>query len=51
MSATTPQAISDATGIDESAVAQAASIKSVYVYEAPVRVWHWVNALALTCCA
>jgi len=27
--------------------AAAHSIKSVYVYEAPVRVWHWVNALAL----
>lgn len=24
------------------------SIKSVYVYEAPVRLWHWVNALAIT---
>lgn len=47
MSATTPQALSDATGTDESAVAQAASIKSVYVYQAPVRVWHWVNALSL----
>jgi Ni/Fe-hydrogenase 1 B-type cytochrome subunit len=23
-------------------------VTSVYVYEAPVRVWHWVNALALT---
>jgi Ni/Fe-hydrogenase 1 B-type cytochrome subunit len=22
--------------------------KSVYVYEAPVRIWHWVNALAIT---
>lgn len=29
-------------------VAQAASIKSVYVYEAPVRLWHWVNALSIT---
>lgn len=27
--------------------AQARSIKSVYVYEAPVRIWHWVNALAI----
>lgn len=26
----------------------AASIKSVYVYEAPVRIWHWINALAIT---
>ena len=47
MSATTPQTLADATGTDESAVAQAASIKSVYVYQAPVRVWHWVNALSL----
>ena len=27
--------------------AAARSIKSVYVYEAPVRIWHWVNALAI----
>jgi Ni/Fe-hydrogenase 1 B-type cytochrome subunit len=33
---------------EEADVAQAASIKSVYVYEAPVRAWHWVNALAIT---
>ena len=24
------------------------SIKSVYVFEVPVRLWHWINALALT---
>ena len=36
------------TGTDESAVATGRSIKSVYVYEAPVRLWHWVNALAIT---
>jgi Ni/Fe-hydrogenase 1 B-type cytochrome subunit len=29
-------------------VVSAASLKSVYVYEAPVRIWHWVNALAIT---
>ncbi|MBN8284141.1 Ni/Fe-hydrogenase, b-type cytochrome subunit [Zoogloea sp.] len=23
------------------------SVKSIYVYEAPVRLWHWVNALAM----
>ncbi len=28
--------------------ARAHSIKSVYVYEAPVRIWHWINALAIT---
>ncbi|MDP4300280.1 Ni/Fe-hydrogenase, b-type cytochrome subunit [Leptothrix discophora] len=40
--------LADATGIDDAAVAAAPSIKSVYVYEAPVRIWHWVNALAIT---
>ncbi|WP_442775932.1 Ni/Fe-hydrogenase, b-type cytochrome subunit [Sphaerotilus montanus] len=40
--------LADATGIDHDAVAHGQSIKSVYVYEAPVRLWHWVNALAIT---
>lgn len=40
--------LADATGIDDATVAAASSIKSVYVYEAPVRLWHWVNALAIT---
>ena len=31
-----------------SEVASAPSIKSVYVYEAPVRIWHWINAAAIT---
>lgn len=35
------------SGTDEAAVARASTIKSVYVYEAPVRLWHWVNALAI----
>lgn len=47
MSQTPSQTFNDATGTDESAVARAAAIKSVYVYEAPVRVWHWINALSL----
>ena len=47
MSATTEK-LSHATGIDEGAVAHGRSIKSVYVYEAPVRIWHWINALAIT---
>ncbi|MDR2188811.1 MAG: Ni/Fe-hydrogenase, b-type cytochrome subunit [Azonexus sp.] len=38
----------DAPVGDALAVAQAPSIKSVYVFEAPVRVWHWINALAIT---
>lgn len=45
------QAYADATGIDRSAVAHGQTIKSVYVYEAPVRIWHWVNALAITALA
>jgi len=32
---------------DASEYAAAPSIKSVYVYEAPVRLWHWVNAAAI----
>ncbi|MDO9220947.1 MAG: Ni/Fe-hydrogenase, b-type cytochrome subunit [Thiobacillus sp.] len=36
------------TETDEEAVAHALSIKSVYVFEAPVRIWHWINALAIT---
>ena len=24
------------------------SMEAVYIYEAPVRIWHWVNALAIT---
>jgi Ni/Fe-hydrogenase 1 B-type cytochrome subunit len=39
--------LSSITGVDDSAVADAASIKSIYVYEAPVRAWHWINALAI----
>jgi Ni/Fe-hydrogenase 1 B-type cytochrome subunit len=47
MTGTTEQ-LADATGIDDGAVSRGVSIKSVYVYEAPVRLWHWVNALAIT---
>lgn len=28
-------------------LARARSLRSIYVYEAPVRLWHWVNALAI----
>lgn len=41
------EALADITGTDEAEVAHAPSIKSVYVYEAPVRIWHWINALAI----
>ena len=43
-----PQSLSDVTGIDEDAVSHAPQVRSVYVYEAPVRAWHWLNALAIT---
>lgn len=32
---------------DDREAAFGKSIKSIYVYEAPVRIWHWVNALAI----
>jgi Ni/Fe-hydrogenase 1 B-type cytochrome subunit len=44
---TTTQNLADVTGIDEAAVRQAQRVSSVYVYEAPVRIWHWINALAI----
>lgn len=40
--------LADVTGVDDSAVQHGQSIKSVYVYEAPVRLWHWINALSIT---
>lgn len=51
MSATPLPRASNSSGdaeVDAMEVAMARSIKSVYVYEAPVRVWHWINALAIT---
>lgn len=41
-----PQA--SVTGTDPAGVAAAPQVRSIYVYEAPVRLWHWVNALAIT---
>ncbi|TCJ17180.1 Ni/Fe-hydrogenase, b-type cytochrome subunit [Parasulfuritortus cantonensis] len=32
----------------QEAAAHGRSVKAIYVYEAPVRLWHWVNALAIT---
>lgn len=48
MSSSTATDLAGVTGIDPAAVAAAPRVHSVYVYEAPVRVWHWVNALAIT---
>jgi Ni/Fe-hydrogenase 1 B-type cytochrome subunit len=39
--------VASQTGSDAAELAHASSIKSVYVYEAPVRLWHWINALAI----
>jgi Ni/Fe-hydrogenase 1 B-type cytochrome subunit len=39
--------LADATGMDHNAIQQGKSIKSILVYEAPVRLWHWVNAAAI----
>lgn len=47
MSSTSATDIADVTGVDEQAVAQASAVKSVYVFEAPVRIWHWINALSI----
>jgi Ni/Fe-hydrogenase 1 B-type cytochrome subunit len=48
MSTTAQEQLAQTTGIDDQAVQTGQSLKSVYVYEAPVRLWHWVNALAIT---
>lgn len=32
----------------QEAAAHGRSVKAIYVYEAPVRLWHWVNAMAIT---
>lgn len=45
---TQAQAAADGVAQDEREVSRAALIKSVYVYEAPIRAWHWINALAIT---
>jgi Ni/Fe-hydrogenase 1 B-type cytochrome subunit len=35
------------TPLDDSAVQHGRTVKAVYAYEAPVRIWHWVNAAAI----
>lgn len=47
MNTTTSSPLAEVTGIDEAAVRRAPQVRSVYVYEAPVRLWHWINALAI----
>lgn len=36
------------TGVGDAHGARAVERQTVYVYEAPVRFWHWVNALCIT---
>jgi Ni/Fe-hydrogenase 1 B-type cytochrome subunit len=48
MSTSSHSAPAAAAVTDDRVVARARSIKSVYVFEAPVRIWHWINALAIT---
>jgi Ni/Fe-hydrogenase 1 B-type cytochrome subunit len=38
----------DLSQVDNVILSSASAIRSVYVYEVPVRIWHWVNALAIT---
>jgi Ni/Fe-hydrogenase 1 B-type cytochrome subunit len=40
--------LADVTGTGEDEVRSGRRTTSVYVYEAPVRLWHWVNAAAIT---
>ena len=47
MGTTVKNNLADVSGIDERAVTSAPQVRSVYVYEAPVRIWHWINASAI----
>lgn len=39
--------VQDATGMDEHAVHTGPRTHAVYVYQWPVRIWHWLNVLAI----
>jgi Ni/Fe-hydrogenase 1 B-type cytochrome subunit len=52
MTAVSPQRLAQErlagiAGINPSTLQEGRTIKSVQVFEAPVRVWHWVNAVAI----
>ncbi len=36
------------TGLAKGVLKSKPTIKSIYVYEAPIRIWHWVNVVAFT---
>jgi len=38
----------DLSQADDLELQRAGSVRAVLVYEAPIRIWHWVNALAIT---
>ncbi|BFM05670.1 Ni/Fe-hydrogenase, b-type cytochrome subunit [Halioxenophilus aromaticivorans] len=38
-----------AAAVDNQVVHAVPTIKSIYVYEAPIRAWHWINACAMVC--
>ena len=43
-----PKELRNLPGADAHELVRATPIRSVYVYEAPVRLWHWMNALSIT---
>ena len=47
-SSVAPDALHAAMPTDAAELAHSGSVRSIYVYEAPVRIWHWTNALAIT---
>lgn len=47
-----PDAVAPAISADDAGeLKRARSLRSIYVYEAPVRLWHWINALSITALA
>jgi len=47
VSSTDKPVLHSALPTEDAEFARSGSVRSIYVYEAPVRVWHWVNALAI----
>lgn len=45
--ASVPESLAAVTGVDEASVARAPQVRAIYVYQAPVRLWHWINAVAI----
>lgn len=48
MSATSQHHVPTGAERDAMELQQGQTIRSVYVYEVPVRLWHWINALSIT---